>query len=249
MKKQKFIVLSVLAILLMVQPMTVHLFSKNKLKAFPKDSLIRTENKAISTTTNSFADSIMSGLKSNQQNMEFYKKIGDTNNYIKYVTRLCNDQIMRLSVDTICQRDRMFAKSFEKTVYIIAETQKLDSIRLANLLGSSQHVYSAKISNLLNNMAWGVFLRVSDKDTLQYALRWSDRSLELSPKNPAYIDTNANLLYKLEQKEKAIEKEEEALLYVDKNSVDAFKETLRKMKSGEKTWNEKIEPIGPDVQY
>ena len=79
---------------------------------------------------------------------------------------------------------------------------------------------------------------MSNKNALQDALRWSGRSLELSPNNALWLDTYANLLYKLGQEEKAITKEEEALHYADKNSAKGLSETLRKMKVGEKTWKD-----------
>lgn len=245
MKKQKHIGLSVVTILFMIQPITVYLFSKDK-----KEPVSKPEDVTVSTQSLSFEDSIFSGVKSpNELNMNYYKKIRDTKNYIKYAACFCNNQLMRVSLDTIKQRDRLLAKSFKLTAQLIAISEKLDSLRLANLLEASQHLHKNYISQTLNDIAWDVFERVSDKDTLQYALRWSDRSLELSPKNPFFLDTNANLLYKLEKKERAIEKEEEALRYADKKSFDVFEETLRKMKSGEKTWKEKNEPIGSDVLY
>jgi tetratricopeptide (TPR) repeat protein len=94
-----------------------------------------------------------------------------------------------------------------------------------------------------------VFERVSNKKTLQDALRWSSRSLELSPNSSYKLDTYANLLYKLGQKEEAIAKEEEALRFANKKEVKIFTETLKKMKAGEKTWKENMEPIGSDVIY
>ena len=63
----------------------------------------------------------------------------------------------------------------------------------------------------------------------------------------ASVDTYANLLYKLGQKEEAITKEEEALRFAAEKDIKGFTETLLKMKAGEKTWSENIEPIGSDV--
>ena len=89
-----------------------------------------------------------------------------------------------------------------------------------------------RTSQKLNDIAWEVFGATSDKDALQKALGWSKRSLELFPENSASIDTYANLLYKLGQKEEAISKEEEALKYADQTSSKGFQDTIEKMKAG-----------------
>ena len=92
------------------------------------------------------------------------------------------------------------------------------------------------MSEKLNNISWKVFEEVSDKAMLQNALAWSKRSLELTPQNAGWMDTYANILYKLGQKEEAIAKEEEALSIIDKKDASGYEETIRKMKAGEKTW-------------
>lgn len=51
----------------------------------------------------------------------------------------------------------------------------------------------------------------------------------------------------LDKKEEAIAKEEEALHFAAEKDLKGFSETLLKMKAGEKTWSENIEPIGSDV--
>ena len=95
------------------------------------------------------------------------------------------------------------------------------------------------ITQSLCHIANVVFMKISDKKILKKALPWSERSLKLIPKQPGIIDIYANLLYKLGNKKEAIAKEEEALRYVnseDKQTYKIIEDTLRKMKSGEKTW-------------
>jgi len=195
-------------------------------------------------------DSFFVGMKSkNEIYMEAYKQVRETDKYLKYATDFCNNQLMKIPIDTIDQRDRTFAKSFEKQYNIIVESRQMDSMKLANLIEASKHRYRSKISETLNNIAWVVFERVSDTKILQDAFRWSGRSLELSPNSSYKLDTYANLLYKLGQKEEAISKEEEALRFANKKELKIFTETLSKMKVGEKTWKENMEPIGSDVIY
>ena len=95
--------------------------------------------------------------------------------------------------------------------------------------------YRSGISNdLLNNFAWAVFENVSDTTSLKSALLWSKYSLE-EQQVPIMMDTYANLLHKLGNQQEAIKWEQKALDAQPQEA--AFKQTLEKMKKGEKTWN------------
>lgn len=89
---------------------------------------------------------------------------------------------------------------------------------------------------ILNNDAWYVFEKASDKQNLLVALSWSKRVIEKEP-TANYYDTFANILYKLGRTEEAIQTEERGLLLpVGNGFVEDIRENLRKMKSGERTW-------------
>jgi tetratricopeptide (TPR) repeat protein len=111
---------------------------------------------------------------------------------------------------------------------------------IAKLKEQAAHTESIKISNELNRISSEVFESSSDKKMLNNALKWSERSLELSPDNFQLMETYANLLYKTGQKKKAIAKEEEALKKVPQIDASRYRieETLVKMNAGEKTWKE-----------
>jgi tetratricopeptide (TPR) repeat protein len=69
---------------------------------------------------------------------------------------------------------------------------------------------------------------------VEEALEWSKRSFAEN-QDPNFMDTYANLLYKLGRKDEAIAVQEKAVsLAKDKKPLE---ETLNKMKKGEKTWN------------
>ena len=68
------------------------------------------------------------------------------------------------------------------------------------------------------------------------ALEWSKRSLKEN-NEPAFIDTYANLLYKLGKKDEAIIWEQKAFDLAPESDRRDIQETLDKMKAGEKTWN------------
>ena len=91
----------------------------------------------------------------------------------------------------------------------------------------------------MNDIARETFERVSDQKTLEDALLWSKHSLEIYPNNPFYIETYANLLYKLNRKDEAIVKEKEALHFANKKDIAFYRmmeNRLRQMKAGESTW-------------
>lgn len=89
---------------------------------------------------------------------------------------------------------------------------------------------------LLNGLAWSVFENISDKNLLNSALNWSKKSLA-KEQNAAFLDTYANLLYKLGKTAEAIETEEKALtLTTDADEKKQYQEAIDKMKKGTKTW-------------
>jgi thioredoxin-related protein len=108
----------------------------------------------------------------------------------------------------------------------------------------------------LNNDAWLLFLYSDDKNALTKALLWMKRALELDSINKyplpqtkaGFLDTYAQLLYKLGQKSQAIVLEERVVaLSSDEEQRErkkkgdysnSFVETLRKMKIGEITWHQ-----------
>ena len=168
--------------------------------------------------------------------MEYYWTTKDWTQYLKYATTYCNDQLMNISLDSISISDKATYDQLVKDVSSGKLTKQNDSIFLAQLKVITKYIKRDLISEKLNNIAWEVFLKISDVKGLQNALRWSKRSLEIYPKNPAWMDTYANLLYKLGQKEEAVAIEQEALNLVTKDKSEGFKNTLQKMKTGEKTW-------------
>jgi len=88
----------------------------------------------------------------------------------------------------------------------------------------------------MNNYAWALFQQNNDKTVLLAALGWSKRVLQEGD-DPGYMDTYANLLYKLGRKEEAIPVEERAVNLAPKQDKEGLKATLEKMKKGENTWD------------
>ena len=178
--------------------------------------------------------------------IDYYRLTRETDRYLKYATHFCDNYLMKLSTDSIDKTDQLLVKNVDKLFNSTTHSEDITK-GMEKAISRSQHMNRDRIGYKLNSFAWEVFKRVSDTDALKKALRWSGRSLELSINNPYRLDTYANLLYKLGQKEEAITKEEEALHFAAEKDLKGFTETLLKMKAGEKTWSENIEPIGSDV--
>ena len=102
----------------------------------------------------------------------------------------------------------------------------------------------------LNAAAWDVFLYCMNKSILKMALRWSNVSIlvagtdnEINPIDQ-YIDTKANLLYKIGKIKEAIVTEEKAYEILNSNaekkgikgSGKSYLATLETMKRGKPTW-------------
>lgn len=88
----------------------------------------------------------------------------------------------------------------------------------------------------LNDYAWTVFSNCPDMTCVAEALEWSKRSFKSKPV-PGYIDTYANILYKMGKKDEAIAWEEKARDAAAEGERADFQATIDKMKKGEKTWN------------
>jgi thiol-disulfide isomerase/thioredoxin len=94
----------------------------------------------------------------------------------------------------------------------------------------------------LNNLAWDVFQHSYDKKVLQAALSWSNRAVRIveDSKNHGnlgnWMDTNANIRYKLGDRKQAIEEEKKAI-ELDTQAPD-LKNNLAKMNAGKPTWIE-----------
>lgn len=86
----------------------------------------------------------------------------------------------------------------------------------------------------VNNACWMGFEYCNDNNTLQKLASLSEKVTELLPDNGNYLDTYANLVYKLGKKEQAIALEKRAASLDPKNKDIA--EGLNKMQKGLPTW-------------
>jgi len=91
----------------------------------------------------------------------------------------------------------------------------------------------------LNDYAWTVFTKCDDKKILQSALEWSKLTFDKeTKKEPGYIDTYANILYKLGKKEEALawERKAQATAVEQGSDKNWGQDVIDKINKGEPTW-------------
>lgn len=94
-------------------------------------------------------------------------------------------------------------------------------------------------SDELNKCAWLIFANCDDKKILNEALQWSKRSFTNQERvDPNFMDTYANVLYKLGKKNEALEWEQKAQKIVIEQGGDKSwgQDVIDKINKGEKTW-------------
>jgi hypothetical protein len=101
-----------------------------------------------------------------------------------------------------------------------------------------QHFYTFLSADALNDWAWSMFKHSDINRELTIALSWSDSAIRKSDKpKAAYLDTYANLLYKVGNKADAIPWEQKAAM---SDSADPdIRTNLEKMQNGQPTWDSK----------
>lgn len=120
---------------------------------------------------------------------------------------------------------------------VIFYENKQDWDKFAPAVVSYMKEYGSKATDQqLNSFAWDIFLNCNDMACVQQALEWSKRSIA-THQEPAFMDTYANILYKLGKKDEAMEWETKAMTAAPETEKKNYAETLEKMKNGEKTWN------------
>ena len=110
-----------------------------------------------------------------------------------------------------------------------------------DLLIQDAYTYIAKYPTVitndkLNEWAWNAFTKVDDKAILQKALAISKQSFAVS-NAPEFMDTYAQLLYKLGNKDEAIKVEQNAMEKASKDK-ESYQKTIDNFKAGKKTWEE-----------
>lgn len=165
--------------------------------------------------------------------LNFYKSIKDTSNYLTSTAAFADYTLMRYPPDTLQKKEELARnKYFEKA----RKEPPKDGISKISYASFYQ-----RYVNELNNIAYDYLFYTKDLEKLAKALKWSKRALEINEvltpdplrkKNPYMIDTYAQLLFKLGQKEEAIKWQTDVIETAKLWKADTakFEETLEKMK-------------------
>ncbi|MFH7016663.1 hypothetical protein [Flavobacterium sp. FlaQc-47] len=166
-----------------------------------------------------------------QVNFEFYR------NYFLYLA----DNAEKTNDNAVYIQE--FEKYFDK--YLVNKEnliQNLDKLYDNAFDSTTLYYYDWKgfkeyYANLCNEISWAVtVLNSKDLIYIKKAINWSECSLVLNKNNPFYLDTLAQLYYKDDQKQKAIETQTLAVKYltaeVEEETAIEIKETLSKMQNG-----------------
>jgi len=220
----------------------VHLLIFNSIKNTIGDAASSKDKKLLGSAMSIFDQLPQKELPMQKDElfMMYYKETGETDKYLKHTARFGNKYLMKISNDTIEQRNKANLVLFDQIIKSGALSSIKDADIISKLKEQAANTESIKISKELNRISSEVFESSSDKKMLRNALKWSKRSLELSPDNVQVMENYANLLYKIGQKKEAIAQEEEALRKVSKIDASRYRieETLVKMKAGEKIWKD-----------
>lgn len=130
--------------------------------------------------------------------------------------------------------DNFFQTISSKNSSIIETLNEMFTERKNNFVNWNE--FKNTFTQMTNNAAWKVVeTKVSDSNTIQKAIKWSEASLKVDKKSSYYLDTLAQLYYKNNEKDKAIATEQKAIdAITDKSGtqLDDYKEVLEKMKNG-----------------
>jgi thioredoxin-related protein len=183
---------------------------------------------------------------------KFLEVINEKEFNLSFVSLIINHELSKIYKDLESWSDEKWEvyKRYLKVEYPIEHKQVFFSARMSSLGYKPKMSKYIKIVNeyleagfgnpdLLNNFAWQVFLEGKSKEELNVALKWSMKSItQDGSKNPQFLDTYSNLLYKLGRKKEAIDWQLKAKKVAISNGEPKNwgDEVLKKMKAGVKTW-------------
>jgi thioredoxin-related protein len=89
---------------------------------------------------------------------------------------------------------------------------------------------------LINQRAWDTFLYINENKLLRKALEWMEKIILHGTNDAGWLDTYANLLYKLGRTKDAVVWQEKAVKLNPNTKDQSFSNTLEQMKKGKPTY-------------
>lgn len=166
-----------------------------------------------------------------------FSEIASNNYFFWKQHKIENDEILNKYILKYSTYGKIAALSYLINYYSI---EKKDANNLKIILEEIAP-YPIQVlldSYQLNFKAWSIFKYFNDKEVLTKALALSKITIDKEPENASFLDTYANLLYKLGNIDEAIEIQSKAISLAKLNELKKkLENTLQKMKSNKPTWN------------
>jgi len=167
--------------------------------------------------------------------MDYYKQINEPDKYLAHARLFMADNLKKLDSEELLMKNNTRLKNYEERIASETDTARVKS--LVRYMKEIPGVERSQLCTKLNGITWYIFQNYSDETVLKEALTWSEKTVQLNPTSYMYLDTNANILYKLGRKEEAIALQKRAVAsYTGSPDYASFSNTLKKMEAGEKTW-------------
>ncbi|SMO54737.1 thioredoxin family protein [Solitalea koreensis] len=137
---------------------------------------------------------------------------------------------MNITAEKIAQKNK---EQYDKVMQPFFDGKR-DSTKVQDFSKMKEYyqtAYSKSLAGKLNIAAWSLIeAKVADKKLLQEGLTWSEKSLVLHKDVPNYIDTKAQILYRMGKKTEGIALEEKAHALDPQNKE--WPDVIQKMKDG-----------------
>ncbi len=187
---------------------------------------------AANFTRGSWQSDQVTGQKNWQLKMlQYYKGVQDTVNYLQQAGNYYDQYYMRISVDSIRKKDSLNYEAAKKKAQQNAVTTRINDSTTQKKFVFSYPKNNATAAEL-NNAAW-IFYQMAGNNELYLlkAMLWSKRSIELEPL-PAYYDTYAHLLYKLQfyDEAEAMQKKATEMAKTSRSNFKNLQEEYEKIK-------------------
>lgn len=201
------------------------------------EKAIREKNEQLATRTAMFAQGTnanpVSGAKAFDMNMlRYYEQVNDTANFFRTSIAYYQRYFLSVSPDSIKQADSLNQRR-------LLATAPKDTVREGNRVRIMAKVtYSPTVqrfSGELNNGAYKFYRYTNNPYLLSIATEWVKKALAFY-ETPEALDTYAKLLYKLNQKQAAIEMLAKAIALQQQRGYPTkrYEEDLLKMNRNEK---------------
>lgn len=201
-----------------------------------KDSRLAHELARFTQNTHN-RDFIKGSLASQRSLLRYFYAVKDTMQYFSSAENFLDYTHMRLTVDSLKRMDELEMKKQLSRPF----PGKPSQLQTMKMSPPSQFFHIE-----LNEHAWHFFEMATKKHDLENALKWSQQSMlffdalnkdregPMRLGNPSYMDTYAQLSYKLGKKEEAIEWQTKAIAAqkVTGMPTGSLEATLAKMKAG-----------------